>query len=98
MTHPLVPLLILFIILLVAAFIGYIVYTIANDIADKTNKNLEKRHVTFTKDGMKVGLKQVKEEDYVAQTQRYEVSCKFPFQRTVSALESPRAASGSCLQ
>ena len=71
MAHPLVPLLILFIVILIAAFIGYIAFTIANDIADETNKSLEKRHVTFTKDGMKVGVKQVKEEDYVAQTQRY---------------------------
>ena len=70
MAHPLIPLLILFIVILLAAFIGYIAYNIATDIADKTSKSMEKRNVTFTKDGMKVGVKQVKEEDYVGQTQR----------------------------
>ena len=70
MAHPLVPLLVLIIVILAAAAIGYVVITIANDIADKTSKKMEKHHVSFTKDGMKVGVKEVKDEDYKSQTQR----------------------------
>ena len=70
MAHPLVPLLSLVIVLLAAAAIGYVVLTIANDVADKTSKKMEKHHVSFTKDGMRVGVKEVKDEDYKSQTQR----------------------------
>lgn len=70
MAHPLIPLLILFIVICVAGFVGYVVYSIANDIADKTAKKMDKHNVSFGKEGMKIGVKQVKDEDYVAQTQR----------------------------
>ncbi|KAI4150235.1 MAG: hypothetical protein LQ340_004199, partial [Diploschistes diacapsis] len=69
MAHPLIPLLILFILLTLAGVVSYVVYTIINDIADKTNKSMEDHHITFTKDGMKVGVKHVREEDYVGATQ-----------------------------
>lgn len=69
--HPLAPLLILFTILGVLGFIGYAVYTISNDIADKTSKKMQKKNILVTKDGMKVGVKEVKEESYVDTTQRY---------------------------
>lgn len=32
---------------------------------------MEKRNVSFTKDGMKVGVKEIKDEDYTDKTQRY---------------------------
>ena len=70
MAHPLLPLLVLTILLLGAGVVGYVVYTIATDVAQKTNKSMEDHHITFSKDGMKVGVKHVKEEDYVANTQR----------------------------
>ncbi|MCJ1324715.1 Chitin synthase, class 1 [Thelotrema lepadinum] len=69
MAHPLLPLLILTILLLGAGVVGYVVYSIATEIADKTNKSMEDHHITFSKDGMKVGVKHVKEEDYVSATQ-----------------------------
>ena len=67
----LVPLLVLFVLLAVAAFIGYAAYTIATDIADKTSKKMEKKNVSFGKEGMKIGVKEIKTENYVDQTQRY---------------------------
>lgn len=70
MAHPLVPLLILVIVICVAAVVGYVVYSIANDIADKTAAKMERSNVSFGRDGLKIGLKEVKEEDYVAQTQK----------------------------
>ncbi len=33
---------------------------------------MEKKNVMFTKDGMKVGVKEVRDEEYTDKTQRYE--------------------------
>ena len=67
----LVPLFFLFVFLGIAAFIGYACYTIANDVADKTAQKMEKRHLSITKEGMVVGVKEKKNEHYVDQTQRF---------------------------
>lgn len=69
--HPLAPLLILFTILGILGFVGYVVYTISNDIADKTSQKMQKKNIVVTKDGMKVGVKEIREESYVDTTQRY---------------------------
>ena len=66
-----VPLVIFFVILTVAAFIGYVIYTIATDVADKTSKKMEKKNISFGRDGMKIGIKELRNENYVDQTQRY---------------------------
>lgn len=47
------------------------VYTIATDVAEKTSKKMEKKNISFGKDGMKIGIKEVRNERYVDQTQRY---------------------------
>lgn len=70
MLGNLVPLVVLFLVLAIAAFIGYVVYTIATDIADKTSKKMEQKNVSFGKEGMKIGVKEIKTENYVDQTQR----------------------------
>lgn len=64
------PLVLLFLFVGVLAFVGFQIYAVVNNIADTTNKKLETKNVTFTKDGMKVGIKEVKTEKYVDQTQR----------------------------
>ena len=64
-----VPLVILFIVLAVAAFIGYAAYTIATDIAEKTSKKMEQKNISFGKEGMKIGVKEMKTENYVDATQ-----------------------------
>ena len=66
-----VPLAIFFLVLTIAAFIGYVVYTIATDVGDKTSKKMEKKNISFGKEGMKIGVKEVRNENYVDQTQRY---------------------------
>lgn len=71
----LLPLILLFLGLAVAGFIGFVIYTIATDIADKTSKKMEKRNVSFGKEGMKIGVKEVKTENYVDQTQKYDTFC-----------------------
>lgn len=45
-------------------------YVYANELADRGKKKMEKKNVVFTKDGMKVGVKEVKTEDYADKTQR----------------------------
>lgn len=65
------PLLVLFVLLGFFAFVGYAIYTIANDVADKTAKKMEKKHLNFTKDGLVVGVKERREEAYVDRTQRW---------------------------
>ncbi|MCJ1467546.1 hypothetical protein MMC07_006171 [Pseudocyphellaria aurata] len=67
----LAPLIILFVALSVVAFIGYVVYSVANDVADKAAQKMEKRHMSITKDGMVVGVKEKREERYVDQTQSF---------------------------
>lgn len=59
------PLLVVFAILAVLAFIGFHVYCTANNIAGTTNKKLEKKNVYWTRDGMKVGVKEVGNEKEV---------------------------------
>lgn len=66
-----VPLVIFFVVLTVAAFIGYVIYTIATDVADKTSKKMEKKNISFGRDGMKIGIKELRNENYVDQTQGY---------------------------
>ena len=69
--HPLTPLLILFTIIGIFGFIGYVTYMVTNDIADKTSQKMQKKNIVVTKDGMKVGVKEIREESYVDTTQRY---------------------------
>ena len=64
------PLIILLLVLGAFAFVGYHIYAVCSSIADSTNKKLEKKNVTFTKDGMRVGVKELTTESYVDQTQR----------------------------
>lgn len=66
----LVPLVITVVLLLVVAVVGYIAYQIAMDVADKTNKKMEKKNMSLHKDGLKVGVKEVSAEQVGDSTQR----------------------------
>ena len=46
------------------------VYLVINDIGNTSKQKMEKKNIAFTKDGMKVGVKEVKVEDYADKTQR----------------------------
>ncbi|MCJ1471676.1 hypothetical protein MMC13_000316 [Lambiella insularis] len=58
MAHPLLPLVLLILFLAVFAVIGYIAYSIAQDIASKTAKKMEDKNIRLSKDGVRVGVKQ----------------------------------------
>jgi hypothetical protein len=60
----LLPVLGLILIVAVASAIGFVVYTIATGIQAEINKKMDKHDVVFTKDGMKVGVKEMKTEKY----------------------------------
>lgn len=66
----LVPLIITFVLLAVAGVVGYVVYSIAMDVADKTSQKMEKKHMSLSKDGMKVGVKEISAEQVGDSTQR----------------------------
>ncbi|KAL4906135.1 hypothetical protein BDW74DRAFT_177161 [Aspergillus multicolor] len=69
MANRLIPLVILLIVVIVLVVIGFIAYSIIQEVSDKTKSKMEKRNVMFTKDGMKVGVRQVGEEEYVDRSQ-----------------------------
>ncbi|KAH0387503.1 hypothetical protein KCU92_g1669, partial [Aureobasidium melanogenum] len=66
----LLPLVILFVFVGAFAFVGYQMYLWTNDLANHGKKTMEKKNVMFTKDGMKVGVKEMSEEEYADRTQR----------------------------
>lgn len=47
------------------------IYLWSNEMADRGKRKMEKKHVTFTKDGMKVGVKELRDEEYADKTQKY---------------------------
>ncbi|KAI5270547.1 hypothetical protein E4T47_06064 [Aureobasidium subglaciale] len=65
----LIPLIILFVVAGAFAFVAYQMYIWTNDLADQGKKTMEKKNMTFSKDGMKVGVKEISEEEYADRTQ-----------------------------
>lgn len=66
----LIPLIILFLVVGVVGYYGYQIYLYADELAARGKHKMEKKNVVFTKDGMKVGVKEVRDEDYEAKTQK----------------------------
>ncbi|KAJ9297781.1 hypothetical protein DTO271G3_4002 [Paecilomyces variotii] len=60
----LVPLLILFVVIGVIAVVGFIVYGIIQEVTNQTRAKMEKKHIMFNKDGLKVEVKELTDEDY----------------------------------
>ncbi|GIJ87622.1 hypothetical protein Asppvi_006532 [Aspergillus pseudoviridinutans] len=67
--HSLIPLFILLVAVVIFSIIGYIAYSIAQEVSKNTRSKMEKKNVMFTKDGIKVGVKELSEEDYVDRSQ-----------------------------
>ena len=67
----LLPLVILFTVVGGAAYFGYQIYLWSNDLADRGQKHMEKKNMSFTKEGgLKVGVKEMDAEEYADRTQR----------------------------
>ncbi|KAI4164190.1 MAG: hypothetical protein LQ342_002154 [Letrouitia transgressa] len=65
----LLPVFVLLLFVLAAAGVGYAVYSVAASVADTTSKKMERKHVVLTKEGMRVGVREVAREGYVDRTQ-----------------------------
>lgn len=50
-------------------------YVYTNQLADRGVKHLEKKNITYSKDGLKVGVKSVNDEDINDKSQRYVCAC-----------------------
>jgi hypothetical protein len=66
-----IPLIIFLIFIAVLAAIGFVAYSIAHDVGHQTREKLERKNVSFSRDGMKVGVKEVSIEQQEDKTQRY---------------------------
>ncbi|CAK7273906.1 hypothetical protein SEPCBS57363_005890 [Sporothrix epigloea] len=66
----LIPLVVLFIVVGGLAFVGYQIYLSVNKIQENASKNIAHKNISFTKDGMRVNVKEVKNENYVDATQK----------------------------
>ncbi|KAJ5167852.1 uncharacterized protein N7482_003446, partial [Penicillium canariense] len=76
------PLVLLLLFVAVLAGVGYVVYTIVQDVSKNTRAKMERKHIAFTKDGMKVQVKELQDEQYKDRTQSVLVNVwnhtKFP--------------------
>lgn len=57
-------------------------YVFSNELADRGVKKMEKKNIFIGKDGAKVGVKEVRTEDYEDRTQKY--VCYNPLQSPIS--------------
>ncbi|KAJ6105621.1 hypothetical protein N7512_009138 [Penicillium capsulatum] len=71
--RSLLPLILLLVFVAILAAVGYVVYSIVQDVGKTTREKMERKNVVFTKDGMKVEVKEIKDEAYKDRTQRYSV-------------------------
>ncbi|KAF7943460.1 hypothetical protein EAE96_011386 [Botrytis aclada] len=67
----LLPLLIFLIILGAFAFVGYQVYRVTQQVSKSASDKMASKNVSFTKDGVRVGVKELKNENYVDRTQGF---------------------------
>ncbi|GKZ30398.1 hypothetical protein AbraIFM66950_008968 [Aspergillus brasiliensis] len=63
------PLFILLFVLLILSIIFYVTYSIIQDVKRNTRSKMEKKNVTFSRDGVTVGVKELKDEDYLDRSQ-----------------------------
>ncbi|KAF2102015.1 hypothetical protein NA57DRAFT_53950 [Rhizodiscina lignyota] len=65
----LLPLILLFAFVGLFAWVGYQMYVFSHDLAHRGKKHMEKKNIAFTKDGMRVGVKDKGSEHYEDKTQ-----------------------------
>ncbi|KAI9147870.1 hypothetical protein HJFPF1_12905 [Paramyrothecium foliicola] len=69
----LIPLVILVLFVSAGAWIGYQIYLSVGKMRETASEKMNKKNVVFTKDGMRVGVRQKTNESYVDSTQKYVV-------------------------
>ncbi|KFA60475.1 hypothetical protein S40285_07755 [Stachybotrys chlorohalonatus IBT 40285] len=73
LTRQLIPLVILFIVIVVGSWVGYQIYLSVTQMQKSASERMGKKNVVFTKDGVRVGVKQIRNENYVDATQSWVV-------------------------
>ncbi|KAF2747153.1 hypothetical protein M011DRAFT_403016 [Sporormia fimetaria CBS 119925] len=68
------PLVILFCVVGGIAWLGWQIFLYSEQLANRGVRKLEKKNINFSKDGAKVGVKEMAAEDYADRTQRAFVS------------------------
>ncbi|KAK6402689.1 hypothetical protein LTR95_019042 [Oleoguttula sp. CCFEE 5521] len=67
----LLPLVLLFVVLMGVAWIGFQVYLWSGELADRGQKHMEKKNINFSKDGgLKVGVKEMSAEESADRAQK----------------------------
>lgn len=67
----LVPLIVLLLVVGVGGYIGYQMYLWSNEMKERAGKHMEKKNMSFTKDGgLRVGVKEMDNENYADKTQK----------------------------
>lgn len=67
----LIPLIILFLVVGAAAYVGYQIYLWSNELADRAGKKMEKKNMAFTKEGgLRVGVRESSNENVGDKTQK----------------------------
>jgi hypothetical protein len=72
-TSQIVPLIIVLALVSGAGWVLYQVYLSFSKIRETASERMGKKNVVFTKDGVRVGVKQMQNEKYVDKTQSYVV-------------------------
>ncbi|PGG97683.1 hypothetical protein GX51_07193 [Blastomyces parvus] len=63
-SNRLIPLLILLVVVGILAVVGFVTWSIMMAVKAQTKKEMEKKHVTMSRGGMKVGVKELNDEQY----------------------------------
>lgn len=69
--HSILSLIFLILFVALLAGVGFVAYSIYQEVSKNTREKMEKRNIAFTRDGMKVGVREIKDEAYKDRTQRY---------------------------
>ncbi|KAK2849618.1 hypothetical protein FQN49_005584 [Arthroderma sp. PD_2] len=65
----LLPVILVVLLVVALAAVGLVIYSVAMDVTNNTKKKMEKKNVNFSRDGAKVGVKELRAEDYQDKTQ-----------------------------
>lgn len=66
----LIPVVIVIVVVGILAAVGFVAYGIVQGVGNTTREKMEKKNLVFSKDGMKVGVKEVSQEAEKDRSQR----------------------------
>lgn len=66
----LIPLFVLVVVVGILAFVGLVVYSIVEEVSTKAREKIEKKNILITKGGLKVGVKELRDEEYRDRSQK----------------------------